>query len=70
MVVELSKPRRAWATYPGGQSGNPISRRYDDRLASWREGRLDTLRLPASITDLPVVQQRSRLTLTPSGAVR
>lgn len=67
MVVELSTPRRAWATYPGGQSGNPISTRYDDRLASWRDGLLDTLRLPTSADQLPTTQQRARLVLTPAG---
>lgn len=70
MVVEMSKPRRAWATYPGGQSGNPVSARYDDRLASWRDGLLDTLRLPTSAEQLPAAQQRARLTLTPAGGVR
>ena len=70
MVVELSTPRRAWATYPGGQSGNPLSSRYDDRLASWRAGTLDTLRLPSAIDQLSAAQQRARLTLTPAGGSR
>ena len=70
MVVELSTPRRAWATYPGGQSGNPLSSRYDDRLASWRAGALDTLRLPSAIDQLSAAQQRARLTLTPAGGSR
>jgi penicillin amidase len=52
MVVELSTPLRAWATYPGGQSGNPFSPRYDDRLAEWVEGRLAPVRLPESPADL------------------
>jgi penicillin G amidase len=70
MVVEMSKPRRAWATYPGGQSGHPLSTRYDDRIATWRDGRLDTLRLPSSLGDLPPTQQRARLTFTPAGVAR
>ncbi|MEQ1692524.1 MAG: penicillin acylase family protein [Gemmatimonas sp.] len=70
MVVELSTPRRAWATYPGGQSGNPISMRYDDRLTSWRNGRLDTLRLPATSEQLSERQQRAQLVLTPTGRAR
>ena len=70
MVVELSSPRRAWATYPGGQSGNPASPRYDDRLKSWREGILDTLRLPAAESQLPAAQHRALLVLTPAGGVR
>jgi penicillin G amidase len=49
MVVELTKDRRtAWAIYPGGQSGNPASRRYDDRLEKWRTGQLDSLIVPAT----------------------
>src|SRR3990170_3896465 len=38
MVVELGPELRAWGTYPGGQSGNPLSRRYDDRIAKWVNG--------------------------------
>ncbi len=70
MVVELSSPRRAWATYPGGQSGNPISPRYDDRLKSWRDGTLDTVRLPMSLEQLPIAQQRALLVLSPARGVR
>ncbi len=70
MVVEMSTPRRAWATYPGGQSGNPLSGRYDDRIAGWSNGLLDTLRLPAVPSDLTAPQQRARLTLTPAGVAR
>jgi penicillin amidase len=46
MVVELGTPIRAWGTYPGGQSGNPFSPRYDDRLAEWTRGELAVLHLP------------------------
>jgi penicillin amidase len=66
MVVELSSPRRAWAIYPGGQSGNPLSSRYDDRLEKWRRGELDTLRLPGSIEELPAALHRAELQLTPA----
>ena len=49
MIVELTKDRRtAWAIYPGGQSGNPASPRYDDRLEKWRTGQLDSLVVPES----------------------
>ena len=49
MIVELTKnSRTAWAIYPGGQSGNPASRRYDDRLEKWRTGQLDSLVVPES----------------------
>jgi penicillin amidase len=46
MVVELGPELRAWATYPGGQSGNPSSARYRDRLDRWIAGELDSLRVP------------------------
>jgi penicillin amidase len=52
MVVELGPEVRAWGTYPGGQSGNPASSRYLDRLPRWLEGKLDTLRVPRSEADL------------------
>ena len=66
MVVEMSTPRRAWAIYPGGQSGNPLSARYDDRLNKWSRGELDTLRLPTREVDLSAAQKRATLLLTPS----
>ncbi|MBI2409122.1 MAG: penicillin acylase family protein [Gemmatimonadetes bacterium] len=62
-VVELAPDVRAWGTYPGGQSGNPVSERYDDRLTSWRAGTLDTLRFPRRAADLPA--PRFSLTLRP-----
>jgi penicillin amidase len=54
MVVELGPSVRAWGVYPGGQSGNPASRWYDDRLERWSNGELDTLRftpVPATVSD-------------------
>ncbi|MHB8839331.1 MAG: penicillin acylase family protein, partial [Gemmatimonadaceae bacterium] len=62
-VVELSPDVHAWGTYPGGQSGNPVSVRYDDRLASWTAGTLDTLRFPRSAAELRA--PRFTLTLRP-----
>ena len=53
MVVELGDTVRAWGTYPGGQSGNPVSPRYKDRIPLWREGRLDTLFAPRDTASLP-----------------
>ena len=62
MVVELGPTVRAWGTYPGGQSGNPASPRYDDRLAEWTRGGLSALRFPPEATD---IQASSRLFLRP-----
>jgi len=52
MVVELGPELRAWGTYPGGQSGNPVSSRYDDRLAQWTRGELAPLRFPRRADEL------------------
>jgi penicillin amidase len=52
MVVELGREVRAWGTYPGGQSGNPASSRYDDRLTQWAQGRLAPLRFPRSAAEV------------------
>jgi penicillin amidase len=39
MVVELGPEVKAWGNYPGGQSGNPGSKFYDDRIDDWAAGR-------------------------------
>lgn len=67
MVVELGPEVRAWAIYPGGQSGNPASRHYRDLLPAWLDGRLDPLPNPASADALDRAQIESRLTLRPRG---
>jgi penicillin amidase len=65
MVVELGSEVRAWGTYPGGQSGNPLSSLYLDRLPLWTAGTLDTLRFPRRPEDLAGTRVRSWLTLVP-----
>lgn len=66
-VVELGADVKGWGTYPGGQSGNPISSRYADRLELWRTGQLAALRFPRTAADLPAEQTMSTLTFTPAG---
>lgn len=40
MVVSLEKTGvKSWATYPGGQSGNPGSKHYADMLERWTSGK-------------------------------
>jgi penicillin amidase len=39
MVVELGPEVKAWGVYPGGQSGNPGSRFYDDFIDDWAAGK-------------------------------
>ncbi|SDB46533.1 penicillin amidase [Flavobacteriaceae bacterium MAR_2010_188] len=38
MIVEMSTPPKAIAIYPGGQSGNPGSKYYDDFVDIWASG--------------------------------
>jgi penicillin amidase len=66
MVVELGPEVRGWGTYPGGQSGDPASPRYADRLPRWLAGELDPLRFPRRPVDLPTAQTTQVLTLTPA----
>jgi len=66
MVVELGPEVRAWATYPGGQSGHPASDRYLDRLPLWREGRLAELWSPRSADAMDPARVSATLTLEPS----
>lgn len=68
MVVEIGPDVRAWATYPGGQSGNPFSSRYLDRLPRWRDGELDSLRTPRDTAAIPAGDLTARLSLMPGGA--
>ena len=63
MVVELGDSVRAWGTYPGGQSGNPFSPHYEDRLPLWRAGELDTLFAPRDTLSLVPM---ARLRLNPA----
>jgi penicillin amidase len=65
MVVELGDRVHAMGTYPGGQSGNPASVRYDDRLRFWQRGELELLVVPRALDSLSVEQTRASLTLTP-----
>jgi penicillin amidase len=38
MVVELGSTIKAFGIYPGGQSGNPGSRFYDNFIPIWAKG--------------------------------
>ncbi|MCC7506984.1 MAG: penicillin acylase family protein [Saprospiraceae bacterium] len=38
MIVEMGAPIRALGVYPGGQSGNPGSRYYDNFVDAWARG--------------------------------
>ena len=64
MVVELGAEVRAWAVYPGGQSGAPASKQYTDRLSRWALGQLDPVLFPRTAADLDRARVTSTLTLT------
>ncbi|MEE8478220.1 MAG: penicillin acylase family protein [Gemmatimonadales bacterium] len=65
MVVDLGPPIRAWTTYPGGQSGNPASRFYRNRLAAWSAGTLQPATVPRTPGDIPADSTMARLLLVP-----
>lgn len=43
MIVEMSAPPTALGIYPGGQSGNPGSRYYDNFIEDWAAGNYHSL---------------------------
>lgn len=45
MIVELGEEIEARGVYPGGQSGNPGSRYYDNQITDWAEGNYYPLEL-------------------------
>ncbi|MGQ0712581.1 MAG: penicillin acylase family protein [Gemmatimonadaceae bacterium] len=64
MVVELGSEVRAWTIYPGGQSGNPASPRYADRVTAWSDGVLEPALLPRAEGEIPSSRVAAQLTLT------
>ncbi|MBL0939464.1 MAG: penicillin acylase family protein [Gemmatimonadaceae bacterium] len=64
MVVELTTSPSVQGVYPGGQSGNPASPRYLDRLPKWANGTLDTVLVPRTADELPATRTRATLRLT------
>ena len=65
MVVDLGPEIRAWSIYPGGQSGNPLSDRYRDRIDAWSRGQLEEVRVPHFADQLSAAQRGPTLTLRP-----
>ena len=43
MIVSLTPQTEAWGVYPGGQSGNPGSKFYDDFVNTWAAGQYNSL---------------------------
>ena len=67
VVVELGPEVRAWSTYPGGQSGNPASAWYDNRMPQWVAGELDEVLFPIDPGQLSAADVAGTLTLRPGG---
>jgi penicillin G amidase len=65
MIVELGPVPSARVIYPGGQSGNPVSARYADRIPRWLRGELDTPLVPTTASDIPGGRISSTLTILP-----
>jgi penicillin amidase len=66
MVVQLGPEVHGWGTYPGGQSGNPVSRRYAEHLDQWLAGELDSLRFPRRPEELAGDDASASLMLEPA----
>ena len=66
MIVELGPRVRAWTTYPGGQSGNPASSWYTDRIQQWIDGELEEVLFPEAEGDFPIGSITGTLTLSPT----
>lgn len=64
MVVELGPEVRAWAVYPGGQSGSPASPRYADRLSRWAQGQLESVLFPRTAGEIDRKRVISTLNLS------
>ncbi|KAA3627157.1 MAG: hypothetical protein DWQ02_19965 [Bacteroidetes bacterium] len=43
MIVQLGEKPRAWGVFPGGQSGNPGSKYYDNMILQWAQGQYNEL---------------------------
>jgi len=65
MIVQLGPEIEAWSIYPGGQSGNPASSRYDDRIGKWVDGELDPVIFPRDVSEIARSQTASVLQLNP-----
>lgn len=62
MVVEMGPELRAWGIYPGGQSGNPGSRHYEDFIGDWMDGKPYEILFLKSADDVhPQIVKRTAL---------
>jgi penicillin amidase len=52
MIVEMTDDINAVAIYPGGQSGNPGSKYYDNFVQDWSEGKYYQVYHSSSIEEM------------------
>lgn len=64
MIVEMGDTPKAYGIYPGGQSGNPGSKYYDNFIDDWAKGNYFEINFMQSETDSTSIQ--STQTLKPS----
>lgn len=64
MIVEMTSPPTALGIYPGGQSGNPGSKYYDNFIDKWAAGKYHSLNFLQNDTATNVIIGTQ--TLTPS----
>lgn len=62
-VVDLSNLAASVGVYPGGQSGNPVSRHYADQLEAWLAGDYHVLPFPSDPEGLPTADRESVITV-------
>ena len=62
MIVEMTSPPTAIGIYPGGQSGNPGSKHYDDFIDLWAKGEYINLLFMQNSTDTKEIIQTQILT--------
>ncbi len=67
MVVELGAELQGWGTYPGGQSGDPTSAGYQDRLPVWLAGELTPLQRPRSAAEAQALHGARTVNFGPEG---
>jgi len=61
MIVEMSSPPKAIGIYPGGQSGNPGSKYYDDFVDTWVNGNYFELLFMQNDTETEEIVQTQTL---------
>ena len=65
MIVEMSSPPKAIGIYPGGQSGNPGSKHYDDFVDIWAGGNYLELLFMQNDTETNAIVKSQTLTPMP-----